>query len=831
VTVAPAGETSAATNAISPPGDQKLTSGQPKLVFKPSALETPGKKYTTPKKLQGVVGALHALDGGSTADIGKLRKAWSGLLGIEEATLRSEMQVAGQNCTGDWMHATVTGAVLCLEGVLSEAFEKAQSFVRTLDPESSNWEDGEMREVIEATLVEGVRASGVAEVAEVNVRLMHVLCDLAESNGFRNIVSPTVFKSGEFNLTLRLLFSASWRGDAVVGGNASSGGLPTWLFDSVLGALQLNRSCAVTLDGSTKAFLVHGALLKAAAGQGGDVARKVTLTITREDALRESLAILLREGMVPSVESTGAKGGACIVTPYFRSAAGVEEGEGHGPRKELFALVARQFCDVWAMEEDGPCLLSGEVGQRVLHGANLDSCVREGYRIRLRRAGDPETEGTVEAVVESIADDGQSVSVSEPLPATVTKVNFTLAEPTQPLMVYKQGSESYWPNEMLMESAELKQQYLYLGWLLGTSMLNRSHLDIRFPRPWLAQLMATKVEKPVSVKKSVGGTSMPPSQWEVFSPTLDDLKAIDESLLQTVAQVEGMSDKDLRAMILEADDLPPTATKDAYLAYMMYELTVECVQWQTDAVRNGLTASLGVVGRAALQEAMVDVHDLAELISGPRIAENEDFDVRRVYRLVPPGEASDFPDFMPAFWAVVDAWPPAQKRRFLLFVTGVDRLPAPGSEDLVVELPFVAYGLEGHRKTLMTLPQAHTCSNTLELPNYAEALSALVVAGEVPPGDVNQRLRAVIEEKLGMAVADCSGYGLDFTSDDQSPAPARAMAAPLSPAAARVSTNQVVKETPLRKSSSSLHIPELGDVTHSHDDLDDMMDTLLADDL
>jgi hypothetical protein len=462
--------------------------------------------------------------------------------------------------------------------------------------------------------------------------------------------------------------------------------------------------------------------------------------------------------------------------------------------------------------------------------------LREGFRVRLRRTGDPEIEGTVVAVVERVADDGQSVFVSSPLPFAVAEAPFTLAEPTAPLLVYKQGSESYWPNEQLMESMELKQHYLYLGWLLGASLINRSHLDIRFPRPWLAQLMAAQIEKPSTVKAEQSTASASP--WEVFSPTLSDLAALDETLLQTVAQVESMSAKDLRD-VLEAEELPTTTTKDTYLAHMVYELTVGCVQWQTDAVRRGLQAALGAGGRAALVEAMVDVHDFAELISGPRVAANEDFEVRKVYRVVSPGEASEFPDLMPAFWAVIDAWAPQQKRQFLRFVTGVDRLPAPGSENLVVELPFVAYGLDGHRKTLMTLPQAHTCSNTLELPNYAEALLALVQAGELQVGEVATRLLAVIEEKLGMAVADCSGYGLDFTSDDTkySPNARPTEFAPASPVAARQSISRK-RSLPNdnvvgieRKSTSGLRIPELGDKSHSQDDFDDMMDNLLSDDL
>lgn len=39
-----------------------------------------------------------------------------------------------------------------------------------------------------------------------------------------------------------------------------------------------------------------------------------------------------------------------------------------------------------------------------------------------------------------------------------------------------------------------------------------------------------------------------------------------------------------------------------------------------------------------------------------------------------------------------------------------------------IEAPFVALGAAEHKRMLGMLPQAHTCDNLLELPNYWEAL-------------------------------------------------------------------------------------------------------------
>jgi hypothetical protein len=75
-----------------------------------------------------------------------------------------------------------------------------------------------------------------------------------------------------------------------------------------------------------------------------------------------------------------------------------------------------------------------------------------------------------------------------------------------------------------------------------------------------------------------------------------------------------------------------------------------------------------------------------------------------------------------ALWTVLASWSLEKKKQFLVFVTGSSRLPLPGSELLKVEAPFVALGAAEHRAHLGMVPQAHTCDNLLEIPNYWEAL-------------------------------------------------------------------------------------------------------------
>lgn len=54
---------------------------------------------------------------------------------------------------------------------------------------------------------------------------------------------------------------------------------------------------------------------------------------------------------------------------------------------------------------------------------------------------------------------------------------------------------------------------------------------------------------------------------------------------------------------------------------------------------------------------------------------------------------------------VLEAWPVGLRRKFIMFVTGSDRLPLRGTELLRIELPFVAVNSADHEKHLKMLPQ------------------------------------------------------------------------------------------------------------------------------
>jgi hypothetical protein len=85
------------------------------------------------------------------------------------------------------------------------------------------------------------------------------------------------------------------------------------------------------------------------------------------------------------------------------------------------------------------------------------------------------------------------------------------------------------------------------------------------------------------------------------------------------------------------------------------------------------------------------------------------------------------------FWAAAHALGPEDKKRLLAFVTGSDRVPIGGLREIPLRLQRNG---DGDAR----LPTAHTCFNTLMLPEYSGA--------------------DAMRERLGVALANHEGFGL-----------------------------------------------------------------------
>jgi len=178
-----------------------------------------------------------------------------------------------------------------------------------------------------------------------------------------------------------------------------------------------------------------------------------------------------------------------------------------------------------------------------------------------------------------------------------------------------------------------------------------------------------------------------------------------------------------------------------------------------EGMRELRKAFWGVVPEAALQD--VSAGDLRQLLC-PAESKGKDLKITQIFEVSMEDDLAECEPFARAFLAVLDGFSPSERRSFLLFATGVEAPPEPGTERLTVQLPFSAFSKEEHVAMLGMLPQAHTCSNTLELPGYYEALRESGQWTESQgPRALEEKLRKLLGERLRTAISETAGYELD----------------------------------------------------------------------
>ena len=215
-------------------------------------------------------------------------------------------------------------------------------------------------------------------------------------------------------------------------------------------------------------------------------------------------------------------------------------------------------------------------------------------------------------------------------------------------------------------------------------------------------------------------------------------------------------------MIEEADFEATNA--DEYVGQSCREILFTSVEWQATATHRGF--ALGVQSKW-WKQCPLSAFELQCIACGAPDT-TADFDFRKVFRVVEDQELQQCVPLRTALWSIVDSLEKHAKRKLLRFITGVDRLPSPGTEMIKIEMPFMAYSAEEHEKTLLMMPQAHTCDNILELPNYWQSLQAVRKIDD-PEGNnakLVKELREIIRAKVEMAFSLSDGFGLDMAFDE-----------------------------------------------------------------
>jgi hypothetical protein len=671
--------------------------------------------------------------------------------------------------------------------------------------------------------------------AQVGPRILRTLKQLFDLNASQTIINfrgvrpsssfrprmhipPRVFHSKRLNRVFCIVCRAAWQGHQVGGflpvgfarrllttlvelvpvpdtssneiakGNASG---------PVLESLsQLTSPFSFLLDGISMGFLLHPHLFEATRRAKRDPTKhRFALALRRERVFMDLLSAASKaqllppctrgaDGRPPSADTEGlGEFSAVLLHPYFLNADNVvEDGMGRGLIKEVFDLGSLQFDQVVLAPEPGLGLISAIRGQKIATvnntDADLPTHIEAGDSIVVV---DPKEVKEVTLVVQSVHTSGGTFTISfqAMIPCKLTNSPYLVRRAALPVLVYRKSLEGHWLNAALPRSPRSELGFAFLGWFIACCILNRCQLRARLPFLFFGQIMAKDPFPSLNrcILEDHGGSALAGTvAWAIpYTPGPSDLRELDAGLWQKLADLRGGKSGDLSSL-LAAAELPQGTGLDVYTRHSTYELLVGNTDWQMQFVRYGFRVGLGHEGLRAC-ESLLTTAGLAELVCGSlaQMDEGADFDIQECFRVVLDPEARECPELVESLFEVLHSWSPPMKRKFLYFVSGLDRLPAPASEDLVLEMPFACFDLKAHCAQLGTLPQAHTCSNTLELPNWWGSLVALNEAKQLPAqfqgmsgqsfcddkGELLGILRRIIHDRLLMAIENTQGYSLD----------------------------------------------------------------------
>ncbi|CAH7145213.1 Herc3 [Phodopus roborovskii] len=259
-----------------------------------------------------------------------------------------------------------------------------------------------------------------------------------------------------------------------------------------------------------------------------------------------------------------------------------------------------------------------------------------------------------------------------------------LLNPIYGMFTYYQDSHLLW----FSDTCFVERNWFHLiGITCGLAIYNSTVVDLHFPLALYKKLLNVK-------------------------PGLEDLKELSPTegrSLQELLDYPGEDVEETFGLNFTPMRLCTTSTflwsshrqefVDAYVNYV-FQLSVH--EWYT-AFSSGF---LKVCGGKVLE--LFQPAELRAMMVGNSNYNWEELEETAIYR----GDYSSTHPTVKLFWETFHEFPLEKKKKFLLFLTGSDRIPIYGMASLQIVIQSTTNGEE-------YLPVAHTCYNLLDLPNYS----------------------------------------------------------------------------------------------------------------
>ncbi|OQR89117.1 hypothetical protein THRCLA_22742 [Thraustotheca clavata] len=403
----------------------------------------------------------------------------------------------------------------------------------------------------------------------------------------------------------------------------------------------------------------------------------------------------------------------------------VEAGEGRGPLKEWFELLSQS----WTSSHI-PILSKDNFQYEItLSNRSLQAPTSHFTNFSIARFRLNDNEYTIRQIKESSS--GITVATIDPPWSgeenTMSSSEVEWLESQTPMFIYIKASESYWLNEQLKPSPEFREKLEFVGWTLAMALLHQTTISIQLHEVLFKGILSKD-----------------------FQLNLDSIKALDPPLHKSLVALPSLPDFD---QVLALEELPSTMTVDEYIDHTISEKQ-SAVAWQLEAINCGFNSAIP----HEFFSCQFTCLQLKELVCGPPT--RDDFDIQKVFKVVYHDGFAEAPIMQNAFWSVVGAFTAQEKRLFVKFVTGIDKLPVPQTEFLRLDIPLRVNTEDEKKLVLHRLPQAHTCENTLEMPDYCSGLISLGKSDE----EVENELVKILDNKLRYAITNGNGFDLDFVT-------------------------------------------------------------------
>ena len=498
-----------------------------------------------------------------------------------------------------------------------------------------------------------------------------------------------------------------------------------------------------------------------------------------------------------------------------------DEGEGHGPRREFFDLVATETSSEYGPWTSGQGTVVGNRGNtavdvRFQSRVSIDDVQQFGYgenmRIRWKlRNSDEFSINEVSAFSLSPQRDCLTLSLTRPLAERVDGLPYELSSKTTTLFTHMGHGEMYWINEKLQLNKQNISKFITFGWLLANALVNRCKLPVKFPLIFYRSILEDDIE-PNFIDLRTFDPGLADQCQTILSSNEEEFVSImklqDESM-QELAHFAGngsyaghgkpkgifsccsvSSKKNSRVKPDENSSGLFHRAKFGYVRKIMYERLLGRNEsggwWMLCCIKFGFVQGLGKDVFEYLRNVLeYSGLQLFQALHSPYFPPNPmsavsllNFDgilyennqgslkIDSVFRIAYDTEARR-PENKPlrdALWTIIDSMKPTDKKLFLKFVCGSDKIGGPFEDQLSIVIPTLNFTREDHLKCLKSLPTAHTCTNTLEIPNYLSSLRYLYPSQ--PEDRILLSLKKIIEEKVVKAITYGSGqYGLDTIDD------------------------------------------------------------------